>query len=685
MFDRLVLSVMRSCTAPCVLAWIVILFAPLWSASALTVTGYNAAANDRFVSGFPTNPVANTNGAFVGAGDDWSAVGWSSTSFGGGGFKGFGLLSPLHFLAAQHYEYTDEATLGVRVAGLDGVVSSAGVASLENLGQGIILANRGFTNHDLAVGLLSNLVTAPTNLARLAVLDLNASSTTTTLSAYNGLPVFAYGRGAAVNDSPRVGAATILQATNFFGDPTQASFLTTWNDVRLQVGDSGSPLLHSWVNPAGQAELTLLGLNSAVSEASERNIMSMMSTPAAMAAANAVMTVDGFALRAVGNPSNTWVGTASTAIGNRAAWGLSPPASAPSDRYVLFDGASAGGDRVVTINSAANLRGLYFSETGETGLGFTFSGDQVLTLGRGGLVNYDVARQNFTASLALGDHQYWDGGVGGITAGNMNNSGFLLEVTGRGTNRITGALSGTGGLAVSGGRLELTASNPLTGTAWVHAGELVVNGRLDEVAGVVVGEYGSLGGSGRVSAVTGSGSIDPGNSAGILTALSVDASSGLDFNFEFNLLGSPVFADAFASGNDLLRLTALAPFTASLSSVNTVNIYLGFASLLPGDVFRGGFFADEVSDFWASIEEAGFHYYLADPAGGIVYQGVSYREFDDYNIVADTVSQEADFADGTVTGGIVEFNVVPEPSTRALFFLGAGAAGWLVVRRRFKA
>jgi len=37
-------------------------------AGAVDVTGYSAVVNDRFTSGFPSSPVANSNGSFVGAG-----------------------------------------------------------------------------------------------------------------------------------------------------------------------------------------------------------------------------------------------------------------------------------------------------------------------------------------------------------------------------------------------------------------------------------------------------------------------------------------------------------------------------------------------------------------------------------------------------------------------------------------
>ena len=68
-------------------------------ARALDITGYSATVNDRFSSGFPTAPIANTDASFIGLPYDWSGVGWSATD----GTKGFGFISPQHYLVARHY------------------------------------------------------------------------------------------------------------------------------------------------------------------------------------------------------------------------------------------------------------------------------------------------------------------------------------------------------------------------------------------------------------------------------------------------------------------------------------------------------------------------------------------------------------------------------------------------------
>jgi autotransporter-associated beta strand protein len=491
------------------------------SAPAATITGYTAAANDRFSSGFPTSPVENTNPSFVGLGYDWSGVGWSTTTY-SSHYKGLGTLSPVHFLTAQHFEYNAETTQGVRILGLDGMTHSATTKSISNLGQGLVLTNGGFTNYDLAIGRLNNPVTAPANMARHAVLDLHNTSASDSLSNYNGLPILLYGRSSMTNGSPRVGATTINLLAAFNSDAKQVAIRTTRNEVQLQGGDSASPTLHGWTNPNGGKELAILGTNSAIDTVNGYNYNSFLGSTAALAAANQVMNPDGYALRVVGNPTNTWVGSSSTSIANKGAWGLGPgPSQAPSDKFVTFNAATAGGNRQVTVDTDHNLRGLYFLSTAATDDGFTFSGSSTLTLGRGGVTNYDNSRQTIQVPLTLGDSQYWDGGTGGITAGAINTNGKLLEITGGGVNRITGAVSGTGALAISGGTLELTAANAYSGGTWVHSGTLVADNTTGSATGsgsLAVASGAVLAGSGIInSSTTISGVLAPGNSIGTLT------------------------------------------------------------------------------------------------------------------------------------------------------------------------
>lgn len=84
--------------------------------------------------------------------------------------------------------------------------------------------------------------------------------------------------------------------------------------------------------------------------------------------------------------------------------------------------------------------------------------------------------------------------------------------------QLDGAINGTGKLIKLGaGRLNLTGGGDLSGTTYVQAGTLSVNGSLAN-ATVEVDAGGTLGGNGTVGATTvrGGGSIAPGNSIGTL-------------------------------------------------------------------------------------------------------------------------------------------------------------------------
>jgi hypothetical protein len=660
----------------------------IWArtALALDVTGYTATVNDRFTSGFPTSPVPNTSGSFAGAAYDWSGVGWSTTTYAASSYKGLALLSPRHFLTAQHYENGGLLTQGVRILGRDGQLATGTNTGIDNLGYGIVLSNNGVTAPDLALGTLGAQISAPANMARYAVLDLNNSSSAPTYSNYVGLQSLAYGRGAVTNGSPRAATVVIDSAGTWTVDPTSSVALTLRTgtpSVQLVEGDSGSPLLIGWTNPNGGAELTVIGLNSAVS--GSFNVMSFLAIPGAMNAANAVMTPDGYALRTQGNVSATWTGASNSSISVNGNWS----GGARTDQYVKFD-ANGSVPTTVNMNAAANLRGLAFTSGTAATQGFTFSGGNALTIGRGGLTNYSPLRQTFSANLTLGDHQYWDVGTGGVTAAAINTNGKLLEIAGSGTARITGAVTGTGGLALSGHRLELSGSSSYTGGTWGHAGTLVVDGNIAASSGVALDAGAALGGTGRVSAISGAGLVGPGNSPGILTATSVAPSGGLDFAFEFGQTGAPIWATGTAIGNDVLRLTAGTPITSAMTTSNAINVYLGVTSLALNDTFQGGIFTDASTDFLSSIQNAAYIYYVLGNGAGTAttYNGQGYYLLDTSfwpafeEVLVSTVSvPSANFAGGTVTDGrVMQLVVVPEPAALGLAILGAALAA--AVRRK---
>jgi hypothetical protein len=595
---------MRTLPAPLLAA--LILLADFRGAAAITITGYQPSVNDRFVGGFPAAPVANTTAGFIGLPYDWSGVGWASAS----PSKGFGFVTPRHYLVARHVG--GAATISVQ--GRDGLVHTGTQQTVTDTGYGLSLLG---SVGDLSVGRLTAAMPADRGIASYAVLDLHPSSTADT--PYDSRPLLVTGKGTS---SPRIGPDSVTSTTV----AGQVSYFTSsLATVQLEIGDSGSPVFVPWTDPDGGAVLALVGNNAAVGGA---NFHNFAASSGAMRAINAITVRDGFVLRMLGDPAATWLGGAAGPAGDLGAGGNWSPAVVPTDHYAVFDGAAAA-TRLIEVDGSANLRGLSFRSTGSGTLGFTFAHPaNVLTVGRGGIVNLDVAPQAFTATLALGDHQFWDVGPGGLTTAAIDTRGRLLEIAGSGTAVIAGSVVGTGG----------------------------------------------------VTTITGAGSIDPGDAgAGILAATSVDPSGGIDFAFEFTRFGSPDWAAVAASGNDVLRLTGTNPFAAPLSGGNVVNVFLDFSRpLAPGDAFRGGFFTVNARDFRATIADATFAYWVADPLGTMPVGVRSYAPYT--GPLAFAVSTVAESAGAGEAGFVLQFRAVPEPPASAL--LAVATAGGLLARLR---
>ena len=535
-----------------------VMFASATGACGITVTGYTATINDRFASGFPTTPVANPSANFVGAGLDWTGVGWAASN----PTKGFGFVSPSHYLVVRHYGGAPEITLALAAG-----PTSFAQAKVEDTGYGVIFKNS--TVGDLSLGTLTKPVPSSAGLPRYGVLDLNDSSLTNSPNNYLNLPVLAYGRGPSGSDSPRVGAAIVSECDL---DGYDSTLVTSRSSVQLEGGDSGSPTFSKWTNPNGTSELTLLGNNSGIDVVAGINGYSFVGTREVMATLNTLMNDDGRALRVVGNASQDWLGTTS-AFANPAAWSA---AAVPADVFVRFDAATSGSSQVVAVDSSQNLRGLYFKSSLAGNDGFAMGGAGTLTVGRGGITNYDGDRQTITAAIALGSSQYWDGGSGGITVGAINTQGYLLESAAIGINRIDGTISGSGGIALSHGTLVLSATNnSYTGKTWVHGGQLIVTGNTPVGSEVTVGSGGTLQGSGLIGGATtiqSGGTISPGNSPGTLTIdANVTWQAGANYNWQISnasgMAGTHWDLLDIDGNLDLTAISAANPFRLNLWSL----------------------------------------------------------------------------------------------------------------------
>ena len=275
---------------------------------------------------------------------------------------------------------------------------------------------------------------------------------------------------------------------------------------------------------------------------------------------------------------------------------------------------------------------------------------------------------------------------------------------GDGTTQNSGVITGLLGLTKSGlGTQVLGDANTYSGTTTVNAGTLAVNGSITSssavvnggllnvngtAANVTVNSGGSLGGSGKVGAITGAGTVGPGNSPGLLTATSVNPTAGTDFKFEFTAL-NPTYTSATASGNDLLHLTASSsPFAGgTFGAGNIISIYLNSStindSLLAGQntSFSGGFFVDGTYGLAAALSPASFAYYttsaLLGTGSAVNYGGTDYyllnSEIAAKTTLTDTAVASAAFSTGTVAGTVLTFNAVPEPSAQSLLAFGMAA------------
>ena len=381
----------------------------------------------------------------------------------------------------------------------------------------------------------------------------------------------------------------------------------------------------------------------------------------------------------------------------------------------------SGNDYNTFMNSIGGGGNLVKSGTGTMNL-FGTQGYTGTTTVSGGRLNTDVALASsgvtvsggtFEAEVAnvLGDSAAVTVSSGTYLLGGNDTIGALSGTGGAinlGANRLTttvssgsssytgGAISGTGGGVTKAGigRFDLGGTHSYTGNTEASAGELRLVGASLASSSVSVSSGAKLSGYGSVGTIGGPGSIDPGNSPGIIATTQVNPSQGTDYNFEFTG-PAPTFNAPAASVNDLIRATGATPFSQSLSAANIINIYFSGSALFAGSSpvqYTGGFFTDQSASFAGSISGATFNYFFQNNAGSIGYNDANYYTRSQYEtlvlgtnmvITLSTVAQTADFGGGNIIGQILRIDVVPEPSTYALLvFSAVGVAGYMIRRRR---
>jgi autotransporter-associated beta strand protein len=238
----------------------------------------------------------------------------------------------------------------------------------------------------------------------------------------------------------------------------------------------------------------------------------------------------------------------------------------------------------------------------------------------------------------------------------------LLSKTNSGTLTLSGANTYSGGTTVNQGTLLVATNGSIASSslATVNGGLLQVNGTA---GAVTVNRGGGLGGTGTVGAVTlKDGSfLKPGNSPGLLTALSATWEAGSTYNWEIDN------ADGTAGINwDLFSVTGALDLS-DLSSSKKMNLVLASLSTVTN-------FSATTPDSWVFAQAGSL-------VGNAFTAGADVTDLFNINATA--------FNNGTVpangwrvevgdTGKTLNLMAVPEPSTGSMF--GLGLAGLVVTR-----
>lgn len=343
-------------------------------------------------------------------------------------------------------------------------------------------------------------------------------------------------------------------------------------------------------------------------------------------------------------------------------------AHANSDSGIIGAWATVNGGAALAANNGSNVIVAYtaYTDISSNGsIGNDPTANVRVTSGSGGVVTLGAATtaistltQNNTSAAIVdmaGETLIADGilltpTAADLTIGGTAGSGFLtadgeLILVNRSPGALTINANVTGDIAMTiSGTTILNGTNSHTGATNVESGMLVVNGGIGPSIGVNLAAGTMLSGHGSVSAIGGQGTVAPGNSPGIMTATTVDPGDDLKFEFQFTQLGAPAFLNPGASGNDLLRLGGLLPFTSELNSYNDITLdFTGFTSALShGDFLLGGFYADHGGDFLDQIRNANFEFLGLGP---------------NQDVSVTTVQHTANFGSGDVNGYITRFTL----------------------------
>ncbi|MES2308933.1 MAG: autotransporter-associated beta strand repeat-containing protein [Verrucomicrobiota bacterium] len=404
--------------------------------------------DQRFLSGADTaHPVQNTDASFVGAGYDWSTVGWIYRPD-AIRIQNIALITPLESYGANHYT----PRLGYTVNFFNGT------DLIQNTMGSPLYANVGV---DMEVSALNHAMAASSNVSISRILDISSGN-------YVGQAAFVMG-SENKTEGELIAKAYI---TNVFNSSVNVGSGPGSTFSQAEGGDSGSPIFIAY-----KGQLTLAG--SWYYSGGGGSPLWNGSGLDSSIAINAAIAPTGYALRYTiydiptdtANTANVWTGGAgSSNFASAANW---QKGVVPGNLPIVLDAGANGGQSTITLNADQSVRGMLFRQsTGTTG--FTFNGTGTLSIDRTGIRNEDTWTQTFNGNIALLGSQNWEAANGNlIFNGNIDNKGFLQVVQGSKDTTINGVISGTGGLAKDeAGNLFLSGANSYSGVTFLHNGTI---------------------------------------------------------------------------------------------------------------------------------------------------------------------------------------------------------------------
>ncbi len=453
-------------------------------ASAIEINGYSPARHARFSSGFPSAPVANTNGNFIGLGYDWSGVGWNPSNT----VQSVALLAPGFFLYANHYP--PGSTL--EFFSSDGHLKTYTVQTLSGC-----IDN---ASCDLGIGMLTSPVPASDHVTYYPIRFLGYSDSSYVTGFYNGVSgnnnLLIYGRqGDSSSNGPEIGkdTTTYVYDSITLGDGSYHSGEYFWyatnsytpDVAHLEPGDSGSP---SFFYNSSTHQLYLAGAHFAADSTQAVN----SALPLMLNYVEAYMAQTGHLPYVVTPSTATWSGTDGQ-WGSTGNWSLGEGTTVitadtlngsgqvTTCASLVFNGSSGTASRTISLGGVQRtVTGITFtSAPGANAFTFNSGGSGgSLRIGEAGIVNNDDDSQVFNCNIVLRSPQRWSIGTGGLSvAGTIDTgAGNLLIIEGNGTATLSGQIFDSGGLAKDGsGTLTISNSgNAYTGGTWIHAGTLAL-------------------------------------------------------------------------------------------------------------------------------------------------------------------------------------------------------------------